>query len=44
MVAVNKAMSFYYLSDPGLRLRRILCYTLLHRTFNCGLSIAKYGQ
>jgi len=35
---------FDYLSDPSLR--KIPCYTLLHRTevlsFNCGLSVAKY--
>ena len=40
----NKAVIFYYLSDPGLR--RIPCYILLHcsevLSFNCGLSVAKY--
>jgi len=40
----NKAVIFDYLSYPGLR--RIPCYTLLHRNevlcFNRGLGVAKY--
>ena len=36
----NKSVVFDYLSDPGLR--RIPCYTLLHRTEVLSLSIELY--